>query len=199
MASAHFKRTAAIAMACPRITPGTFIQVSIPTPKQVKRPHDLRLRIQYGTTLDAASTVWRRPFEYAYTTNGLSGTRLLYKRLSKPGSVVDIHVDAPWPRGTTGSFCRPFAGMKDRSFATGAAHLAKVCRCPIISCVYWQEDDGTVYLQWGTPILHVDDEIDTMNRLLDTLEVAIGERPTQYVLDIGHDRRWNAALRRWES
>jgi lauroyl/myristoyl acyltransferase len=198
MASAHFKRTAAMAMACPQVTPGNFIQVSIPTPKEVKRPQDLRLRIQYGTTLEAASTVWRRPFEYAYTTIGLSGTRLLFRRLSKPGSVVDIHVDAPWPKNAAGSFSRPFAGMKDRGFATGAAHLAKVCRCPIISCVYWEEDDGTVVLRWGAPILHVDDEIETMNRLIDTFEVAVGERPTQYVLDIGNERRWNPKLRSWE-
>jgi hypothetical protein len=35
-----------------------------------------------------------------------------------------------------------------------------------------------------TPIEHVEDEFDTMNRLIDPLEQAV-ERPTQYVLDIG--------------
>ena len=50
----------------------------------------------------------------------------------------------------------------------------------------------------GRNVLIVDDEIETMNRLIDTLEAAVGERPTQYVLEIGQERRWNATHRIWE-
>lgn len=199
VATAHFERAALLAMACPRVTPGNLIQVGHAAPRQLNRPYDLRLRIQYGTLLTTLSTAWRRPFEFAFTNTGQSAARSLYERLSKPGSIVNIHLDAAWPPSATGSFCRPFAGVKSRNFSTGAAQLAKLCKCPIVSCVYWREDDGTVFLQWGSPILRVDDEVDTMNRLIDTLEVAVGERPTQYVLDIGQERRWNAALRRWDN
>jgi hypothetical protein len=37
-----------------------------------------------------------------------------------------------------------------------------------------------------------------MNRLIDTLETAIGERPTQYMLDVGQERQWSSAHQRWE-
>ena len=198
VATAHFERAALLAVACPRVTPGNYIQVGHATPSRLNSLYNLRLRIQYGTMLKVLSTAWRRPFEFAYTNTGQPTARMLHERLSKPGTIINIHLDAPWPQRATGSFCRPFAGMKERSFATGAAQLAKLCRCPLVSCVYWRDDDGTVFIQWGSPILHVDDEIDTMNRLIDTLEAAVGERPTQYVLEIGQERRWNATHRIWE-
>ena len=198
VATAHFERAALLAVACPRVTPGNYIQVGHAAPKRLTCPYDLRLRIQYGTMLEVLSTAWRRPFEFAFMNAGQPAARMLHERLSKPGSIINIHLDAPWPQRATGSYCRPFAGMKERSFATGAAQLAKLCQCPLVSCVYWRDDDGTVFIQWGSPILHVDDEIDTMNRLIDTLEAAVGERPTQYVLEIGQERRWNATHRIWE-
>jgi lauroyl/myristoyl acyltransferase len=198
VATAHFERAALLAMACPRVTPGNYVQVAHAAPKRLNSPYDLRLRIQYGTMLKALSTAWRRPFEFAFVNTGQPAARMLHERLSKPGSIINIHLDAPWLQRPTGSYCRPFAGRKERSFAIGAAQLAKLCQCPLVSCVYWRDDDGTVFIKWGSPILHVDDEIDTMNRLIDTLEAAVGERPTQYMLDIGQERRWNATHRIWE-
>lgn len=199
VATGHFDRSAMLAVISPRITPGNFVQVSVPSPRELNRLHDLRLRIQYGTMLEVASTAWRRPFEFALVLKGGAAARLLFDRLRKPGNVALVHVDPPWPRGAGGSFNRPFAGVRDRSFAMGAARLAKSCQCPVVSCVCWREDDGTVFIKWGTPILRVDDQIDAMNQLIDPLEVAVGERPTKYVVDIGDERRWNAALRRWEN
>ena len=67
-------------------------------------------------------------------------------------NVVCIHVDAPWPNSPTGSYSRPFAGLRDRAFSTGATQLAALTRCPIVSCVYWQQDDETVIIEWGSPI-----------------------------------------------
>jgi lauroyl/myristoyl acyltransferase len=88
--------------------------------------------------------------------------------------------------------------MRERSFSMGAARLAKLCKCPIVSCVCWREDDGTIIFQWGSPILSVGNEIDTMNQLIDAVEEAIAARPTQYVLEVGHERRWNPELGRWQ-
>ncbi|QGZ94048.1 Lauroyl/myristoyl acyltransferase [Terricaulis silvestris] len=199
LATGHFERAALLAIASPCITPGNLIQVTHAPPKQVHRPYDLRLRLQFGTFLKTLSTAWRRPFEFAYTNTDQSAARLLYERLKLPGNVVSISLDAPWPARSSGSYCRPFAGKRERRFSTGATQLAKLTQSPVVSCVCWREDDGSVVLEWGSPIHHVENEIDTMNTLIDTLEAAIGQRPTQYVLEIGGERRWNAALGRWEN
>ncbi len=198
VATGHFQRVAFQATACPCVSPGALVQVGHPPPQKIQSLFDLRILLQYGTMLKAVSSVWHRPFEFAFTGHGRSAATLLFDRLRKPGHVVNIHVDAPWPNSSTGSFCRPFAGFRSRSFSTGAVQLAQLTRCPIVSCIYWQEDDGTIVLKWGSVIENVDDEIDTMNRLIDPLEDAVGERPTQYVLDIGRERRWNHALMVWE-
>ena len=198
VATAHFQRTALIANICPRVTPGNFVAVSLPPPGQIRSLNDLRLRIQYGALLKVLSTAWRRPFEFAFIGARYPAASLLYARLRKRGNIVGIDVDAPWTKSPTGSYSRPFAGLRGRDFSTGAAKLAALSQCPIVSCVCWQEDDGAFVLEWGSPIQHVDNEIDTMNRLIDAMEVAIGERPTQYLLNIGGERRWNATRRRWE-
>jgi lauroyl/myristoyl acyltransferase len=198
VATAHFQRAALIATACPRVTPGNFVAVGLPSPREIKSLYDLRLRIQFGTLLTVLSSAWHRPFEFAFTKSSRSAASLLYERLRERGNIIYIHVDAPWQKSATGSYTRPFAGQRGRDFSTGAAQLAELTQCPIVSCVYWQEDDETVVLKWGSPIQRVDNEIDTMNRLIDTLEVAVGERPTQYMLDIGGERRWNPMIQRWE-
>jgi lauroyl/myristoyl acyltransferase len=198
VATGHFQRVALLATACPRVTPGNLVQVGLPTPGEIRSLYDSRIRLQYGTMLDVLSSAWNRSFEYALTKSSQSAAMLLYERLRKPGNIINIHVDAPWPQSQTGSYARSFAGLTTREFSTGAAQLATLAQCPIVSCVYWQEDDGTLVLRWGSPIQRVDNEIDTMNSLIDALEVAIGERPTQYVLRIGRERRWNATTKRWE-
>jgi hypothetical protein len=74
--------------------------------------------------------------------------------------------------------------------------------CPIISCVHTLESDGSIVLEWGAPIRIVGNEpsndIDVMNALIDRVEIAIGDRPTQYALEIGGDRHWDSISRRWE-
>lgn len=203
VATAHFEREALLPMACSRVTPGNLMTVAHPPPKEIKTLYDLRLRIQYGTMLKVLSTAWRRPFEFAFTmprtSSSQSAASMIFDRLRKRGNVLLIHVDAPWTTGPKGGrYTRPFAGLRGREFSTGAAQLAELTQRPIVSCIYWQKDDETVVLEWGSPIQRVDDTIETMNRLIDPLEVAIGERPTHYVLNIGDERRWNATLKRWE-
>jgi lauroyl/myristoyl acyltransferase len=201
IATGHFQRTAHLAVVSPDVTHGTFIQSTLTAPQRAVRPLDYRMQIQFGTMLKVitfASSKWKRPFELVYTNAGSSAARQLLDRLGKPGSVVSISVDAPWPRGVSGSFSRPFAGMRERSFSTGAARLAKLCKCPIVTCVCWREDDGTVVFEWGTPIMSVGNEIDTMNHLIDVVEKAVGERPIHYVLDLGQERQWDPHLRRWQ-
>lgn len=199
VATAHFERAALLALVSPQVTPGAYVQVAHAAPRQLNSPYDLRMRIQYGTLLRALSTAWGRSVEFAYTNTGQPVARSLYDRLRNERSIVNIHLDAPWPERRTGSYSRSFAGQRVRSFATGAVQLARLSGRPLVSCVYWRGADGTNFLQWGAPILNVDDETATMNRLLDTFEAAVGERPTQYVMELGHNRHWNPANRRWEN
>ena len=121
------------------------------------------------------------------------------RRLRERGNVVFIPVDAPWSENVTGAFERPFAGHKKKVLSSGAAQLARLSKCAIISCVSMLENDGTIVLQWGDPI-RIDDnkstnEVDVMNELMDALEIAIGERPTQYTFEIGAYRRSRPQLR----
>lgn len=198
VATAHFERAALLGIACPRVTPGNLVTVGHPPPRKIRSLLNLRLRIQYGTMLKALSSAWRRRGEFAFTGSGQSAASLIYQRLREDGNIVSIHVDAPWPKGPTGSYSRPFAGLRKREFSTGAAQLAALTRRPIVSCTYWQQDDRTVVIEWGSPIRHVENETDTMNRLIDDLEAAIGQRPMQYLFDIGGMRRWNETRHRWE-
>ena len=102
----------------------------------------------------------------------------------------------------TGAYERPFVGKRKCVFSTGAALLARLTQCPIITCVPLLEKDGTVVLEWGEPIRiagnDAANDVDVMNELFDTIEIAAGERPTQYAFEIGGDRRWNPLIRRWE-
>jgi lauroyl/myristoyl acyltransferase len=200
IATAHFTREAVLGLLSPAITPGYFVHVAAPPPPRVQSLHDLRMRIQYGTLLKAFSAAWKRTVELAYIgPDNPVPTVQLYKRLREPGTVVCMNVDAPWSwRKSRGSFRRPFAGRRSRECAVGAAALARLADCPVVSCLFGTAPDGTIELEWGTPIHHVTDEIATMNALLDTMERAVGERPSQYILHIGCERRWNAGRKRWE-
>lgn len=199
IATGHFERVALLGINCPKVTPGNLVSVSAPPKKRMDSLYNLRISIQYRSLLKVLSSIWHRPFEFAFAGAGQLAAYSLFRRLKESGSIVVIHVDAPWPQLQSGTYSRPFAGHHERTFSTGAAQLAQLARCPIVSCIYWQEDDGSIILEWGSPIEKVDNQIDTMNLLIDRIEKAVGERPERYVLDIGKDRRWNSQLRRWEN
>jgi lauroyl/myristoyl acyltransferase len=160
------------------------------------------MRIQFGTQVKAVTSCWDREMENVFIGSDPLPFRTLYNRLCERGNVVFIHADAPWKKAQSGAFVRPFAGHRRRVFATGTAQLAQMSQCPILCCVYFLESDGTIVLEWGPLIRNADMEqgnvIDVMYRLIDRLEIAIGERPTQYIFEIGYDRRWNSKSKQWE-
>ena len=202
VATGHFLREAVLSISSPNVTYGHNVELSLTPPKRIRCLYDLRMHIQFGTLLKAISSGCGRDSEFVFVGSNPLPFRTLYNRLRKPGNVVFIDVDAPWRKSLAGSYKRPFAGHKSREFATGAAQLGRMARCPIISCVYSLESDGAIVLEWGSPIRiacnDADSDVDVMNELIDPLELAIGERPTQYVLRIGDGRRWNSRSRRWE-
>ena len=74
---------------------------------------------------------------------------------------------------------------------------------PIILCIPYLDDSGATVLQWCEPIAPprrnaVASDYEITDRLLDEIEVAVGARPTQYVMSIGGSRRWNPRSHTWE-
>jgi hypothetical protein len=202
VASGHYAREAVLGLYSPEVTPGSVIQVGFPVPTETTSLRDVRIRIQYGLLVKTLSVAWGRGLEFVSTgAKHVVSSLPLYRRLRQRGTVVCMHVDAPWDwqKSAYGTFSRAFAGDSSRRFATGAAQLAQLAGCPVVACSYGVDGDGTIVLEWGEPIKQVSDVIATANDLLDTLEIAVGERPTQYMFPIGEERRWNRCTRRWEA
>jgi lauroyl/myristoyl acyltransferase len=198
---AHFSSVSNFCMFSPAITYGQIVHVVFPPPERIRSLKDLRIRIGGGTLMKAFACCWGRANESIFSKD-LRTARKLYSRLHQRGNVVFIPIDAPWPKTMNGAYERPFAGQKKCVFSTGAALLARLAQCPMIICVPLLERDGTVVLEWGEPIRiagnDATNDVNVMNELFDTLEVAVGERPTQFIFEIGGDRRWNPQSRRWE-
>jgi lauroyl/myristoyl acyltransferase len=195
----HFAKQSGLSMLSPDITPGDIVQVANAV-KRIRNLYDLRVRIQYGALLKAFPYC-RKSCEVVFN-NKLSVARTLCRRLQR-GNKVIIPIDGGWDKKATGSYDRAFAGHKIRTFSTGALQLAKMAHCPIICCIPTFESDGTIMLEWGFPIQNINDgktnDINAMNQLFEMLEIAIGERPTEYILGIGGDRRWNSERKQWET
>jgi lauroyl/myristoyl acyltransferase len=196
----HFLQISSLGMSSPNVTYGQPVVINDPVLKRVQSLYELRLRID-DRTYHKAYPRWGRDWVWVYN-NELSAARKLYRRLHERGNVVFIPVDKPWRENSYGAYARPFAGKKKCVFSTGAAALARLARCPIISCVPVLERDGTIVVEWGEPIRIVGEDeandLKVMDELLDALEIGVGERPTQYKFEIGGDRRWNPRSRRWE-
>jgi lauroyl/myristoyl acyltransferase len=202
IAGAHFIREAEIAIYLNRVTPGHIwrLSASLPTGNHTM---DLRIRLQLGTMHKAGYVMHRGNLTLVYTGPDTSAAATLYSALATPGNVALINIDAPYAHGSAGSFSRPFAGYENRTFSKGAAALARLARCPIISCVWYCEPDGTVVIEWGQSIRPAAksnrrQDVSLMNQLLDNIELAIGKRPSQYILQIGCERCWNPDKEKWE-
>ncbi len=203
VATAHFAREASINMHSPRVTPGHVLLLTDPLPPRIDSIYHSRIRLQLATVVEALYRAHGGNMKHVTVGSEPPAAATLYANLRKPGNVAVITIDTPWQRKGPGSFARPFAGFKSLGFSLGAIGLARLAQCAIISCIIWRENDGTVVLDWGDPIrpalrgTKVED-ISIMNKLLDRLEVAIGRRPTQYLLEICGQRRWNPYLEHWQ-
>ena len=188
-------------MCSPSVTYGQPVVISDPVLTRVQSLYELRLRID-ARTYHKAYPRWGRDWVYIYN-NELCAARKLCSRLHERGNVVFIPVDKPWRENSNGVHVRPFVGKKRCVFSTGAAALARLSQCAIISCVPILERDGTIVLEWGEPIRIVGNDeandVKVMDGLLDALEIGVGERPSQYKFEIGGDRRWNPRSRRWRT
>ena len=202
VATGHFAREGFWCLYLERVLPAFVLGVIglMPTERTL---YGRRMRIQFGTIIGSWDHVRPVNREWIIVGGGASAMQMLIDGLHQSGRVVVIAIDAPWQGGKPGTFARPFAGHRSRIFATGTARLARLTQANLLSCVLWIDNDRRVVIEWGTPILPPEEwneaaDISIMNRLLDPLEVAIGKRPTQYVLTCGADRQWNPAVQEWE-
>ena len=202
LVSGHFVKEALLSLISPDVSYNHPFQISVDTPKQIRSLYDLRILIQFGALHEALPSCWGRDTGIFIVGSDLRSTTKLYKSLREPGNVIMMNLDAPWNKTLIGYYERPFAGQKNRVFSMGAVQLAQLTRCPLICCVPWLKDDGSIVLEWGEPIrINSTDaagEVKAMDTLIDILEIAVGKRPTQYYLEIGYDRRWNSQKGRWE-
>jgi lauroyl/myristoyl acyltransferase len=117
--------------------------------------------------------------------------------------MATVNVDSHWPRGRSSSLTRPFAGATQRTFSTGTAKLARLAGTPLLLAMPVMADDGrTVRMRLFGPFRSnaaaVDQQdIEVTQQVLDIIEREVGERPCQYMLDIGGDRRWDPDTHTW--
>ena len=199
VATGHFRRESFLALYTPRICPGNLAGLFAPVAAPSLHPHNIRERVHFGQILKAIQQS-RPDLTFVYAGGAV---KKLLKHVVQPGSQAIVAADAFWKTTGSSTHTRPFAGMRARSFSVGCAVLSRLAQCPIVACTTYLETDGTVVVEWGrviAPPQREDEGADSRitDEILDLLEIAVGRQPTQYVLYIGEERRWNSGNQSWE-
>lgn len=196
----HFRGESRFALHLPNICPGNLAEVVVPVAARSIRPESIRNRIHFGQILRVIQQVCPNiTLFYAGDTSVLG----LIDHLRRANSQVIISADAFAEKADPSVYTRPFAGNRARSFSVGTAILSRVAQCPIVPCATYVRANKKIVLEWGAMILPPqrkdhDADIRITDQILNYLESAIGRRPTQYLLAIGEDRRWNSVRKTWE-
>jgi hypothetical protein len=201
LATGHFAREAVITVFTPHATGHELMAVMAPVERTLS-PKALRLRVQLSRMRESVMRVRKGAAEIV-DAGAPGGAGRVLRHLRKPGSLVFNSPDVPWTHAPRSDrFERPFAGRAMQSFATGTARLSRLSRRPIVTCVPFLDDAGRVVLDWGEPIApppkdDLDADARVTSLILDRLEVAVGLRPAQYVIPIGHERCWDPDRKCW--
>ena len=202
VAMAHFERTRAVAAIFhPRAFEGRPVYaVAFKLPGLVFLPHLWRMSLQLRQLLRATRAARREGLEFVYL-GGATGK--LIDTLRTQRAMATVNVDAHWPRGRSSSLTRPFAGAHHRTFSTGSAKLARLAGAPLLLAIPVMSDDGsTVRMRMVGPFHSSaasadQQDVDVTQQMLDVIEREVGERPCDYLLDIGGDRRWDPGTQTW--
>ena len=200
VATGHFRRESYLALFLTRICPGSIVNIAVPVAARSLRPENIRNRVHFGQILRVIQHT-RRGLKFAYV--GDPSILEIAQRLGRPGCQTIVAVDAFWKKTGRSFLERPFAGMRARAFSTGSAVFSRFAQCPIVPCSSYVKSNGDVVIEWGSIIAppcreDKDADIKTTNVMLDFLENAVGRRPTQYVLYIGDERRFDPVLGAWK-
>lgn len=200
IAAGHFSRQAMGGLYLPHVIPKRLATLVAPMPVSAGLK-GFRVRLQLGAMEEAIRLVRDNDLDIV-EIGGASPVTGLLRRLRAPDGAAIIAADALWPRQAPGGIERSFAGYESSTYALGAARLARLSQCPVVTCVPYLDSDGRIVLEWGdliAPPARDDEAADLRitDLILDILERAIGCRPGQYVLPFGHERRWDSACGRW--
>lgn len=202
LAMAHFERNdAAASMFRPNLFHGRpYYVVAFKLPNYLFLPHLWRMGLQLRQLLRATRRARPEGLEFVYLGGA---TNTLIDKLRTQRAIVSVNIDARWPRGRASSLTRPFAGAMQRTFSTGSAKLARLGHAPLLLGIPVMSDDGNaVRLRLFGPFHSHSpsadqQDIDVTQQVLDIIEREVGERPCEYLLDIGGDRRWDPGAQRW--
>lgn len=199
VATGHFSRQAMAIVYLPNAIPKPLAAIVAPLEQRPLGPRALRIKLQFGEMMRAMRALRDNNVEVMEVGKGRLLARIVHY-LRTPGNAAIISPDVPWHRKS--GFEHPFAGYSSQHFALGAARLARLSQCPILTCVPYLEADGRVVLEWHDPIpAPARKDVDADERLtgliLGRLENEIGRRPGQYVLALGQGRKWDAVKQRW--
>jgi len=202
VALAHFERTKAVAAIFhPTVFDGRPVHaVAFKLPNLVFLPHLWRMSLQLRQLLRATRQARPHGLEFVYL-GGATGK--LIDTLRTQRAMATVNIDAHWPRGRSSSLTRPFAGATHRTFSTGSAKLARMSGAPLLLAIPMMSDDGDAVRMRLFGPFHSNAtsedqrDIEVTQRMLDVIEREVGERPCEYLLDIGGDRRWDPGAQRW--
>lgn len=200
MATGHFSREAMSCIYMPWILKRPLATVIAPM-TEAKTPRGLRVRLQMREMVNGIRAMREGDVDIAEVAGSSFLVRLL-RHLREPGGAVVIASDASWGAGKGDGVTRPFAGYASQAFAVGTARLARLSQTPIVTCVPFLVGDRHIVMEWS-PVIPAPDRNDTdadvriTNEILDWIERRIGERPDQYVLSFGAERRWSSVARCW--
>ncbi len=200
IATGHFSREAMTVLYLPWIMKRRLATVVAPMATS-KDARGWRVRLQMREIRDGIRIVRDGDVDIAEVAGKSFLVRLLH-HLRDSGGVVMIATDAAWGSQHIGGYSRPFAGFAAQSFALGTARLARLSQRPIVACVPFLDGDRRIVMDWS-PVIPAPDRNDSeadvriTNEILDWIERRIGERPDQYVLSFGQDRRWSPVTQSW--
>lgn len=200
IATGHFSREAMGVLYAPWLVPFRLATVVAPM-VQAKTPRAFRVRQQMRELRKGIELVRDGDVDIADVAGNGFLMRLL-RHLRAPGGVVVIAADAAWHGDKEGGHTRPFAAYASQSFHLGTARLARLSQRPIVTCVPFLDHDRRVIVEWSPVIMppardDAEADVRITNEILDWLERRIGERPDQYVLSFGKDRRWSPTAKCW--
>jgi len=157
-----------------------------------------RVQVQLSQALNAARAV-REDLTFIFTGGAFSS---LIDDLRAKRSMAYINIDAPWGSHRASSYARPFAGAATRTFSTGAAKLSRLTGSPLLFLLPVLEKNKHVRVRLLGPFTSGETDpdkhdIDITCQVLDFVEREVGRRPTEYILDIGGARRWDATREIW--